>query len=454
MDGDEASRDSGDAPVAQMTFPQDQSFKTALGDDDVLLGRGTGPNEFTGNIRYRRLVRQAITSVHPRDLASNKTALAQKVVDDVGQNGGRFVRKLSKGEVAALYDSLNPQSASKAQLATHMSHKGSIYIDVERDVAIEKTKQSFRHQTRVKQKPTPKQPTAPPSTRRQTERTTAQGSPLANTTIQNSASVAIPVPSSGIPFLPTATPAAYPVELMGGLLGTAHNSSVTAPNHPLSQVTLQTLLMRCLSSLPQTSPLTVNPPAVSVAGLTNNLAQLEHQWPLLNPITASLVARTSNASLAIELARQQQHQQLQEQYALAALLATTRGQLPASRSSQSSTSDLMASLIGSSARPSLPQPLDMVTLMTLLQGSSGGGEPQNLDPSNLLNQQLPQQQHQHTPSTARAATNNTNTTIDDGSTTNTTQHIKMEHGKKGPHDEPPTKSVHASSKKKGDDGLS
>ena len=440
MDEDEVSRGSGDAPETKMTFPQDQSFRTELGDDDVLLGRGTGPNEFTGNIRYRRLVRQAISSVLPRDLASNKTALAQKVVDDVAKNGGRFVRKLSKGEVAALYDNLNPQSDSKAELATHMSKRSYIYIDVDRDVAIEKTKQSFRHQTRVKQKPPPKQPTNPTNTKRPIVLAAAEGPALTESSTGNSASVAVPI-SSRFPFL-AAAPPSFPADLTRGLLGSTSDGTSNAPNHPLNQAALQTLLLRHLASQPLPRP-------VSVAGLPNNLAQLENQWPLLNQMTAALMARSSNTTLALELARQQQQQQqMQEQYALAALLAT--GQLPASNNSDS---DIIASLIASSARPSLPQPSDVVTLMTLLQG--GGGRLTNPDPSKILHQHLQHQQHQQTSDVARTAATNTErrTTSNLVDDTTTTDNTTVEDGKREARDTASTTSVQSSSKKKGEDGL-
>lgn len=114
-----------------------QKLYTELGSDDVLLGRGTGPNEFEGNIRFRRLVGEVAMATDPKNLLSNKPVLARKVVDDVANRGGRFVRKLSKGEVLALAN-VNPINKRK-----------DLYVEVPHAVAIEKAKQSFRHQEKI-----------------------------------------------------------------------------------------------------------------------------------------------------------------------------------------------------------------------------------------------------------------------------------------------------------------
>lgn len=126
-----------DGTIDLARLPARQKLYTELGSDDVLLGRGTGPNEFEGNIRFRRLVGEVAMATDPKGLVSNKPALARKVVDQVAKRGGRFVRKLSKGEVLALANT------------TPINKRKDLYVEVPHAVAIEKAKQSFRHQEKI-----------------------------------------------------------------------------------------------------------------------------------------------------------------------------------------------------------------------------------------------------------------------------------------------------------------
>jgi hypothetical protein len=105
------SSDSVQAPVL---------FKD-LGQNDVLLGRGTGPNEHIGNIRYRAFVREVIktSELHAID-GKTKTKLAAKIVDSVKARKGRFVKRVN-----------------------------DFYQEVPDSLALDKTKQSFRHQLRA-----------------------------------------------------------------------------------------------------------------------------------------------------------------------------------------------------------------------------------------------------------------------------------------------------------------
>lgn len=133
-------------------FPPTQRFYTELREDDVLLGRGTGPNDFEGNIRYRKMVKAAIAGVPLEVFSASKAALSRKIVDEITDKGGRFVRKLSTEEAAELHECLR-DGIHKTELAHIIAQKKPIYIEVAREVAIEKTKQGFRHQTRSKPSP-------------------------------------------------------------------------------------------------------------------------------------------------------------------------------------------------------------------------------------------------------------------------------------------------------------
>jgi hypothetical protein len=111
----------------------DDHFMTELGKDDVLLGRGTGPNEHEGNVRFRILVSEIAKSTDWTREDNTKAKLARKVIATIEARGGRFVRKHTRGE------------------AISMGKGGSanLFMVVPYQVAVDKTKQSFRHQRRI-----------------------------------------------------------------------------------------------------------------------------------------------------------------------------------------------------------------------------------------------------------------------------------------------------------------
>jgi hypothetical protein len=105
-----ASSDIGQTPVLLKN----------LGQNDVLLGRGTGPNEHIGNIRYRAFVREVIKTSESHAIDKKiKKKLAAKIVDSVKARNGRFVKRVN-----------------------------NFYQEVPDRLAVDKTRQSFRHQLR------------------------------------------------------------------------------------------------------------------------------------------------------------------------------------------------------------------------------------------------------------------------------------------------------------------
>lgn len=110
---------------------------------DVLLGRGTGPNEHIGNVRYRALVRDIIEDTDM--VAWNSTTkrdLAVRIVAAVKAKGGRFVRKAT-----TLGPTAGPSTSKKTI--------GEMYEEVPDSLAYAKTKQSFRHQLKLIEPPSP-----------------------------------------------------------------------------------------------------------------------------------------------------------------------------------------------------------------------------------------------------------------------------------------------------------
>jgi hypothetical protein len=98
-----------------------------LTDQDVLLGRGTGPNESQGNIRFRAMVRRVIQEMDPSKLNGKvKAKLAREILSAVKAENGRFLKTSSDGKSSVRCFSVIPDN-----------------------IALDKIKQSFRHQLRV-----------------------------------------------------------------------------------------------------------------------------------------------------------------------------------------------------------------------------------------------------------------------------------------------------------------
>jgi hypothetical protein len=78
----------------------DGGYITDLRDDDVLLGRGSGPNDHEGNIRFRNLVADRKAEYMATNHRLTKAKIAQEIVDRVFAHGGRFLRRLESDEIA------------------------------------------------------------------------------------------------------------------------------------------------------------------------------------------------------------------------------------------------------------------------------------------------------------------------------------------------------------------
>jgi hypothetical protein len=123
-------------------------LQTKLGVHDVLLGRGTGPNAHEGNKHFRAMTAEALErSITLAVSHSSKLDLARKLVARVYTRKGRFVRKLTKEEVAAVSPKIL-KTSDKKLLKKHNYLLRDMYMVVPEDVAIDKAKQSFFHQLR------------------------------------------------------------------------------------------------------------------------------------------------------------------------------------------------------------------------------------------------------------------------------------------------------------------
>ena len=111
-------------------------YVTELGSFDVLLGRGTGPSMHEGNVHFRLAVEDLKPSYVSTNSRKRKKELVRKAVHTIQAKNGRFLTKLTKGEMKAL------------------GLKGKAAYEVVRDiVAMEKTKQAIRYVHYKKKEP-------------------------------------------------------------------------------------------------------------------------------------------------------------------------------------------------------------------------------------------------------------------------------------------------------------
>ncbi len=125
-----------------------------------LASVGSGPSGFEGNIRFRKLIRDILAGVCKFDewsgdylddstpdfdqgsLLERNTYLATTIVETVFSRNGRFLEKSSTVGCST-------SISLKTDLDSQRQHRvPNVYKEVETSVAIEKTKQSFRHQLR------------------------------------------------------------------------------------------------------------------------------------------------------------------------------------------------------------------------------------------------------------------------------------------------------------------
>jgi hypothetical protein len=100
---------------------------------DVLLGRGTGPNEHQGNRIYRSLVKQHKEEYLSCSSHTQKNQLVMDIIHTIRNSGGRFLKKLDPQK----HRSIKPRGAP----ATY----SELYEVAEEHIAVEKTRQVFQY---------------------------------------------------------------------------------------------------------------------------------------------------------------------------------------------------------------------------------------------------------------------------------------------------------------------
>jgi hypothetical protein len=115
----------------------DQSnIVTVLRSDDVLFGRGSGPNDHEGNIKFRELVSARKEEYMATNHRQTKATIARSVVDQVLQKNGRFLKKLE------------PSDGVKFGIPEGVDG----YMVVDDDTIMEKAKQALRQNREKQQK--------------------------------------------------------------------------------------------------------------------------------------------------------------------------------------------------------------------------------------------------------------------------------------------------------------
>jgi hypothetical protein len=113
---------SPSTPVA----PKSTHLITELNLNDVLHGRGTGPNEFVGNQRFRSIVERRKDDYKSAPKNKMKTKIARDIMAQIHARGGRFRKKVESGKPV-----------------TNLIEAG-VWCEVEESVALEKCRQALR----------------------------------------------------------------------------------------------------------------------------------------------------------------------------------------------------------------------------------------------------------------------------------------------------------------------
>ena len=106
----------------------DNHIITALNPADVLFGRGSGPNDHEGNIKFRDMVSAHKTEYMATNHRQTKAKIARSIVDTVLAKNGRF---LKKAEPADLRGRILPNGMDA-------------YVAVSDETVMEKAKQALR----------------------------------------------------------------------------------------------------------------------------------------------------------------------------------------------------------------------------------------------------------------------------------------------------------------------
>jgi hypothetical protein len=95
---------------------------TELDPNDVLLGRGSGVNNYVGNMRFRRAVEQK-KDEYLAATKMQKKVIARQVLNDVLGRGGRFLQQITT-DIGDAYEHVSESKALSKCLHTLREKRG------------------------------------------------------------------------------------------------------------------------------------------------------------------------------------------------------------------------------------------------------------------------------------------------------------------------------------------
>jgi hypothetical protein len=346
--------------------------ESGLSDKDILMGRGSGPSQYKGNIWFRGVVWKTCeeylkeeTSQQPMD-TSVKTRLSKLSFKKITDEGGRFLQKITKNEAKILKDNQDDDGLVVVLHSDELvsnQHQTSFYVRVDEKQVLLKIKQTIRFL--VDQRESSSSTTSPSSS--SPKRSASGGSTIMmsnNTTIRNihhdqkgglvssatkmtPAGGSAPTRSDGIPFSQAAVSLAAQQEALELLLSFrfAQANAVAA-----SANAADALAQAARTSLP---------PSLMLPGSISNNNTNETSLSLLE---------------MIQQQRQQQERMLlhvQERYAatererrlLQIMKEMANGGPPLAASPTSSGNPMLQSLLGSYSTSSVSSPFSSSSLM-------------------------------------------------------------------------------------------
>jgi hypothetical protein len=117
-------------PSSSAAAHRSTNLITELNDNDVLLGRGTGRNEFIGNRRFRSTVEHYKEDYNMANFNAKKK-IAKDVSDRIHVPGGRFLKEVKTDTDIRVHDV-----------------EERVWFEVEASVALQKCQQALRDQNR------------------------------------------------------------------------------------------------------------------------------------------------------------------------------------------------------------------------------------------------------------------------------------------------------------------
>jgi hypothetical protein len=126
QDEDDLKMGGNEPSPSSRVVPRSTNLITSINHNDVLMGRGTGLNDFTGNQRFRSLAEQRKEDYASAYTNTAKRKIVNEVLDHIHELGGRFLKP------------------SEAEKPVNNVVEVEVWCVVEENVALEKCKQKLR----------------------------------------------------------------------------------------------------------------------------------------------------------------------------------------------------------------------------------------------------------------------------------------------------------------------